>query len=68
MHDKLKINDLNEPVVVSMPMGMSIVYKNMYRNVLVEINRGKLKWDFIPLDLNEFDAILRNRWVEPLPT
>ena len=58
MHDKLKMNVLNEPVVVGMPIGMSIVCKNVYRNVWLEIDGGKMKWNFTPLYLNEFDAIL----------
>ena len=43
MYDKLKMNDLNKPMVVSMPMGMIIVCESMYMNVLVKINGGKMK-------------------------
>ena len=59
MHDKLTINDLNEPVVMSMLMCMSIVCKNVYRNIFVEIDGSKIKWNFIPLYFDEIDDILR---------
>ena len=39
MHDRLRMDDLNELVIVSMPMGMSVVYKNVCRNILMEIDR-----------------------------
>ena len=52
------LDDLNKLVIVSMPMSINVVCKNVYRNILVEIDRGKLKWDFIPLYLDEFDAML----------
>ena len=40
MHDKLKMNEL---VIVSMSIGMSIKSKNVYRNILIEIDGDKMK-------------------------
>ena len=59
MHDKLKVSDLNESVIVSMPIGMSVVYRNVYRDVLVKINEGKMRLNFILLSIGEFYAILK---------
>ena len=64
MHDKLRIDDLNEPVIRSIPMGTNVVCKKVCRNILVEIDGGKLN-DFIPSHLDEFD-ITQNGWIEPL--
>ena len=58
MHDKLGISDLNEPVIVSMLIGISVVCKTVYKDVLVKISEDKMKWNFIPLSINEFDVIL----------
>ena len=46
------------PVIVSIPIGMCVIYKKVCRNILVEIDGGKMKWDFIPLHLDEFYATL----------
>ena len=59
IHDMLKISDLNEHMIMSMPMGMSVVCKNIYKDVSVKINEGKMRWNFIPLSIGEFYAILR---------
>ena len=58
MHEKLGISDLNEPVIVSMPIGMCVVCKIVYKDVLVNVGEGEMRWNFIPLSINEFDAIL----------
>ena len=58
MYDKLEISDLNEPIIVSMPKGMSVVCNNVYRDVPVKINEGEIRWNFIPLYISEFDAVL----------
>ena len=58
MHDKLKINDLNEPVIVSVHMDMCVICKKVCRNILIEINGDKMKWNFILLYLDKFDTIL----------
>ena len=42
MHDRLQISDLNKPVIMSMPMGMSVVCKTIYRDVSVKIGEGEI--------------------------
>ena len=59
MYHKLKISDLNEPVIVSIPIGMSVVCKNVYRDISVKITKDEMRWIFIPLSIGEFDSILR---------
>ena len=58
IHNKLGISNLNEPVVVSTSMGMCVVCETVYKDVLVNIGEGEMRWNFIPLSINEFDAIL----------
>ena len=43
MYDKLKISDLNEPVIVIIPIRISIVCKNVYRDVSVKINEDEMR-------------------------
>ena len=43
IHDRLRINDLNEPVIESMPIDICVAYKKVCRNILVEIDGGKMK-------------------------
>ena len=43
IHDRFRMGDLNEPVIVSMPIGISVVCKKVCRNNLVEIKGDKLK-------------------------
>ena len=59
IHKKLEISDLNEPVIMSMLMGMSIICKHVYRDVSVRINEGEMRWNFISLYIGEIDAILK---------
>ena len=58
MHIRHKSCKLNEPIVVSMRMGTSVVCENVYRDVLVKIGENEMKWDFISLPISEFNAIL----------
>ena len=58
MHIGLKSCKLNEPIVVSMPMGTSVVCENIYKDILVEMGGNKIKWDFISLPISEFNTIL----------
>ena len=41
-----------------MPMGVSVIYDKVIRNVTVKIKEDVLGWDFMPLPLSDFDAIL----------
>ena len=43
MHEKLGISDLNEPVIVSMPIGMCVVCKIVYKDVLVNVSEGEIR-------------------------
>ena len=58
MHIRLKSCKLNEPIMVSMPMGASAVCESVYNDVLVKMGGNEMKWDFISLSISEFDAIL----------
>ena len=58
MHNKLKLSSRDEPVVVSMPLGLSVICETVVKDVLVKIGEDEMKWDFMPLPLSEFDAIL----------
>ena len=57
-HIGLRPCKLNESLVVNMPMGVSVVCKDIYLDVWVRIGRNKMKWDFISLPISEFNAIL----------
>ena len=39
-------------------MGMSVIYESIIKNVPVSVEEEIMKWDFIPLSINDFDAIL----------
>ena len=41
IYDRLRMDDLNEPMIVSMPIDMCVVYKKVCRNILVEIDGVK---------------------------
>ena len=58
MHIWLKSCKLNEPIVISIPMGTSVVCENIYKDVLVKMGGNEMKWDFISLPISEFNAIL----------
>ena len=58
MHIGLKSCKLNEPIVVSMPIGTSVVCENVYKDILVKMGKNEMKYDFISLHISEFNTIL----------
>ena len=58
MHNKIRLCDRIDPVVMSMPMCMSVICESIIKNVPINIEEGIMKWKFIPLSINDFDAIL----------
>ena len=58
LHNKLELFDRNEPILVSMPMGVSVICDKITKGVIVKIEEDELEWDFMSLPLSDFDAIL----------
>ena len=58
IHTKLKLSSRNEPVVISTPMRMSIIWEIIVKDISVRIGEDEMKWDFMPLPLSEFNVIL----------
>ena len=56
--NKLELFDRGEPVLVSMPMGVSVICDKITKGVIVKIGEDELEWEFMPLPLSDFDAIL----------
>ena len=51
MHNKLKLSSRDEPVIVSMPMGLSVIYETVVKDLLVRIGENNMKWDLYPCPL-----------------
>ena len=58
IYNSLKLCDRIKPMIMSMPMGISTIYESIIKDVLVSMGEGMIKWDFISLPINEFNAIL----------
>ena len=41
IYNRIRMDDLNEPVIVSMPVGMCVVCKKVCRNIFIEIDGVK---------------------------
>ncbi|MCF7184067.1 hypothetical protein L3H42_11260, partial [Corynebacterium sp. MC-13] len=54
---------LCEPYEVSTPVGESIVAKRVYRNCPMFILHKMLPYDFVELDMVDFDVILGMDWL-----
>ena len=58
IQNKLKSFSRDEPIVVSMPMRMSVIYEIVVKDVSIRIGENEMKWNFMPLPLSEFNIML----------
>ena len=58
MHNNLKSCDRIDPVIVSMPMRTSVICESVIKDVSVRLGETDMKWNFIPLPINEFDVTI----------
>ena len=58
MHNNLKSCYRIDYVIMSMPMGTSVICESVIKDVSVRLGEAGMKWNFIPLLINEFDVIL----------
>ncbi|XP_070004285.1 uncharacterized protein [Nicotiana sylvestris] len=58
-------DSLSAPVIVSTPMGDSIIVDHVYRSCVVSIGGLETSVDLLLLDMVDFDVILGMDWVSP---
>ena len=62
-HVDKKLSMLDNKLIISMPVGNTFVADFVFRNCDIMVEDQNLPVDLIPLDMNEFDAILGMDWL-----